>query len=772
MSNAARRSLFQRVAALSLLASSSVAAPLAATSYVRMSDETLVANSPWVIEGVVESVNEAPTETPRTDYRVRVVSTFKGQAPAEGRLTVRVLGGRNRQGLVLRVWGAPSFAAGDEVLLFLRRNPDATYGIEQLIFGAFRKVRFGDLEIAWRDLSGAQELRFTEDGSLAPAATVPDAPRDWARFRSWIKVRAAGGDTGTLAYTAPSLPAGAEFTFLQNPPGGDCGNSVAIPIRWFTFPAPVAIRAHQDGQPGVAGGGFAEVQTALAVWTNEPNTNVNYVYGGTTPSIAICNNSLVFEDPGGEIAGSFSGSGTVAIGGPCFNCPTQLYNGTPFHATAKGFVITQDGIASIFDGSSPNRKAEELFAHELGHTLGLGHTSVPNSLMNPNLHNPPRGAVLSSDDLAGLEALYADSGPPAPPSAPKSLTATTLSSTTAELAWSDKSDNESEFRIERDSTDDAVDNFVEVASVAANSTSFADDGLSPSTLYRFRVRARNGGGNSGFSNVAAATTLASVPASAPAPPAGAWLETDDVAGFRFKVRIGGERDGTQVTDCVPDTLCVAGAIADRTEVFLRVIGPRPNDKLWAQMVRFTVSRVEIWIDQIAGAPLRYYELAGLPASTLVLSGINDSEAFDVKELGAAAAIDTFPLTEATQGSAEADPAPPAGSWLEPAELPGYRFKALIGEGAGQRSATQVTDCVPETLCVAGALPDRTEVFARIIGPRGNGFLWAQLVRFTVSPVELWIEQEATLTVRYYKLDKLPASTTELPGRNDSQAFVP
>jgi len=80
--------------------------------------------------------------------------------------------------------------------------------------------------------------------------------------------------------------------------------------------------------------------------------------------------------------------------------------------------------------------------------------------------------------------------------------------------------------------------------------------------------------------------------------------------------------------------------------------------------------------------------------------------------------------------------------------------------------------VPQTLCVAGSLPDRTELFVRIIGPRPNGFLWAQLVRFTVAPVELWIEQEATHVVRYYALDKLSASSSELPGRNDSEAFLP
>jgi len=95
-----------------------------------------------------------------------------------------------------------------------------------------------------------------------------------------------------------------------------------------------------------------------------------YLYGGTTSSTAACNNSLVFEDPGGDIAGSFSGSGTVAIGDLALPAPRRTTTERPFTPRA-GLRDHQDGIASIFDGSSPNRKAEELFAHELGHTLGL-----------------------------------------------------------------------------------------------------------------------------------------------------------------------------------------------------------------------------------------------------------------------------------------------------------------------------------------------------------------------------------------------------------------
>ena len=49
--------------------------------------------------------------------------------------------------------------------------------------------------------------------------------------------------------------------------------------------------------------------------------------------------------------------------------------------------------------------------------------------------------------------------------------------------------------------------FVEVAQVGPNVSSFNNTGLSRNTRYRYRVRAFNVTGNSGYSNIAAARTL-------------------------------------------------------------------------------------------------------------------------------------------------------------------------------------------------------------------------------------------------------------------------
>ena len=66
-----------------------------------------------------------------------------------------------------------------------------------------------------------------------------------------------------------------------------------------------------------------------------------------------------------------------------------------------------------------------------------------------------------------------------------------------------RSDNESSFEIERSTN--GVD-FAPRGTVGANVTAYSDTGLSASTTYWYRVNATNGAGDSGYTNVANATT--------------------------------------------------------------------------------------------------------------------------------------------------------------------------------------------------------------------------------------------------------------------------
>lgn len=115
------------------------------------------------------------------------------------------------------------------------------------------------------------------------------------------------------------------------------------------------------------------------------------------------------------------------------------------------------------------------------------------------------------------------------------------------------------------------------------------------------------------------------------------------------------------------------------------------------------------------------------------------------------------------------PEPPAGAWLTTSELPGYQFKVRIG---GSLTGAKVTPCVGETLCVSGAVAGRSEVFVRIVGPKPNGFLWPNIIKFNTSQVEVWIEQLATGQRNYYLLPASAADSGQLPGLFDSNGFLP
>ena len=95
--------------------------------------------------------------------------------------------------------------------------------------------------------------------------------------------------------------------------------------------------------------------------------------------------------------------------------------------------------------------------------------------------------------------------PPAIPAAPTGLIATAVSKTQINLTWVDQSNTESGFRIERSTVSGS--GYTVIATVGANTTSYANTGLKTRKNYYYRVRAYNGSGDSTYSNTATAKTF-------------------------------------------------------------------------------------------------------------------------------------------------------------------------------------------------------------------------------------------------------------------------
>ena len=94
------------------------------------------------------------------------------------------------------------------------------------------------------------------------------------------------------------------------------------------------------------------------------------------------------------------------------------------------------------------------------------------------------------------------------PNAPTDLNAYAMGSNRIDLTWTDNSDDEQSFKVERRLS--GTSTFTQIASLVVNSTSYSDgDGLMPNTTYNYRVRAYNSNGYSYYTNEASATTLGS-----------------------------------------------------------------------------------------------------------------------------------------------------------------------------------------------------------------------------------------------------------------------
>jgi len=477
------------------------ALPVAATTYKMVSDQTLVDQAAAVAEVRVASIEPGEIDgRPATDYLVEVDRLVKGNLPGST-IVVRVPGGVRPDGVGLKVFGAPEFQKGETAMLFLRPADDGTYRILHLMLGAFHRRSAGGRDVAVRDLSDAFEV--------GPAGLQEriDAIRDFRRFSDWSADRGEGVRRERdyvldVSHEEIGLATG-NFTHMESEEG--------TPIRWFKFDSgqSIAWRVHVGGQPGLGiENSIAAFQVALNAWTADAGSNIRYTYDGVTTSGAGLDhddgvNAILFNDPRGDEAdGTFScaDGGVIAVGGPFFFISTRRFGGKSWHEAVEADIVTNDGTECYFENDQ--KVAEEIFAHELGHTLGIGHSPTRDSLMFARAADDGRGARLGTDDRAAAAALYpASGGGSGTLTAPTKLLAKAESGTSVKLTWKDNSTAETGFLIEVRAKGGK---FREVMTVPAGSRSAVVTGLTRGKLYIFRVRAAGDSGSSKYSNLARA----------------------------------------------------------------------------------------------------------------------------------------------------------------------------------------------------------------------------------------------------------------------------
>jgi hypothetical protein len=232
-----------------------------------------------------------------------------------------------------------------------------------------------------------------------------------------------------------------------------------------------------------------EVTYEIPVTGNNPDFSYVYTYTGTGHGAGDTN--LYFYLPAASLPAPTAPSGLTANAVSSSQINLTWVDGS---TSEQGFKIERCA------GAGCNSFTQVA-------TVGANATSYSNTGLNGSTSYSYRVRAYnaSGDSNYSNTASAMTFAAPAVPAAPTNLTAVGISRSQINLSWTDNASNETGFRVLR-CKGSSCTNFTLIATVGANITSYANMNLSANTTYRYRVTAYNASGESGYSNIAAATT--------------------------------------------------------------------------------------------------------------------------------------------------------------------------------------------------------------------------------------------------------------------------
>lgn len=210
--------------------------------------------------------------------------------------------------------------------------------------------------------------------------------------------------TAEASFLAPGAFVGSEFVLGPTSPGKWGGATMGSPggtVTWSLMATGTSCAADFSGCVITAladfmpGGFLTQIQAAFSAWSAVANIQFVQVaddgapFNAATTSGAIRLGGHVFDGSGGTLAHGFY--------------PPS--NGL----TAAGDIHFDIGDSWKIGFGGPGFDIFQVAAHEIGHAIGLDHSAVAGSLMNPFYSEAFAGP--QTDDIGGAQFIYGNAIP-------------------------------------------------------------------------------------------------------------------------------------------------------------------------------------------------------------------------------------------------------------------------------------------------------------------------------------------------------------------------
>ena len=253
-----------------------------------------------------------------------------------------------------------------------------------------------------------------------------------------------------------------------------------------------------NGWQGIGNTRFEYVRLALS-----PGNNViNGIYQGGAPGINYPAHFLAY----GANFDLYDASGSIFGGQTLPNTYTNVVPPDPTNLVAT--TISAHEIDLSWTGSSfaygyrIERSTDNVIWAQIADKSD-GSTSYQDSGLHHKTQYFYRVTAYADVDSAHA-ALANNTTLNEVPSPPSGLNAVAQNDSQIQLTWTDNSDNENNFVLQRSQGDDQ--HFADLITLDANTTSYTDSNLTKKTRYYYQVKARNEVGDSAWSNESSDTT--------------------------------------------------------------------------------------------------------------------------------------------------------------------------------------------------------------------------------------------------------------------------